>query len=319
MAGVTANEGNSIEILMSREGAQEDYEKGKTYVYVTQLFVGMFEGFLLIGIIMTWVYHFTTAPVLNYISFFHIGIVVSFVLSTIIIPLYWKFWTKKRMEKNAPSTKGAKHGLRLLLFYIILQAANAALSSASLIWRAFLFVEGCTSAIIASECTNFGYRTVEIAYLVFDPVGVVLGILGMIMGLLLRSKVGNLQYKAITVKKAYRNEKGELVGLETTAAQHNAGNSRDFAQATPPPGPLASTHQKLTQRTVTSQVPQQNLTSSAPAPSPSLPSTTTFVASAPMPIPTLAPTPTPTPPTTTARAPAPDPFQRVTFQTLSHD
>lgn len=210
MAAKTATIQAGQEISAQRQLSVDELQKGKTYVYVTQLFVGMFEGFILIAIIMTWIYEYTTAKNLVLISLFHLVLPGTFVLSMIVIPIYWKFWTKSR-EKGGG---GVKHGMRLILAYIFLQVINIGASSGSFVWRIVLFNNGCTATLIADECNNTGFRTVEIAFLTIDAAAIAFGIIGFIMGFLIRAYLGSVANRSIKVKKVFTDTSGNVSGLE---------------------------------------------------------------------------------------------------------
>lgn len=247
------------EVALLKQQSVDEIQKGKTYVYVTQLFVGMFEGFILIAIVMTWIYHFNTAKNLVLISLFHMVLPGTFVLSTIVIPIYWRFWTKSR-EKGGG---GAKHGMRLILAYIFLQVINVGASAGSLVWRIVLFNQGCAATLIADECLNVGFRTVEVAFMTIDAAGGLFGIIGFVMGFLIRNYLGAVAGRTTKVKKVFTNKGGEVTGIETAETAEARGGPRTRGQAgikhrpaafqappltssaqmiTPPPIPMASSH-----------------------------------------------------------------------------
>lgn len=199
------------ELTALKQVSVDDLQKGRTYVYVTQLFVGMFEGFILIAIVMTWIYHFNTSKTLVLISLFHIPLVGTFILSVIVIPIYWKFWTKSR-EKGGG---GVKHGQRLMLAYVLLQVANLGVSVASLAWRVVLFRQGCAATLLADECLNDGFRTVEIAFLTIDSGSILFALIGFIMGILIRAYLGQIAGRSVKVTKIFTDKSGNPTGIET--------------------------------------------------------------------------------------------------------
>lgn len=214
------------EVSVIKQQSVDEIQKGKTYVYITQLFVGMFEGFIMIAIVMTWIYHFSTAKNLVLISLFHLALPGTFILSTVVIPIYWKFWTKAR-EKGGG---GAKHGMRLILAYIFLQVINIGGSAGSFVWRLVLFNEGCAATLIADECLNPGFRTVEVAFLVIDAFGIAFGIVGFIMGFVIRVYLGSVAGRKTRVERVITDKSGTVTGIEMGETAEARGPPRTKAQ-----------------------------------------------------------------------------------------
>lgn len=210
------------EVSVIKQQSVDEIQKGKTYVYVTQLFVGMFEGFIFIAIVMTWIYHYLTAKNLVLISLFHLALPGTFILSTVVIPIYWKFWTKGR-EKGGG---GAKHGMRLILAYIFLQVVNIGGSSGSFVWRIVLFNQGCNATFIADECLNLGFGVVEVAFLVIDAFGIAFGIVGFVMGFLIRNYLGSVAGRKTQVNKVFTDKNGNVSGIELGETAEARGPTR---------------------------------------------------------------------------------------------
>jgi len=221
----------------------EEVQFGRTISYVNQIVVGVIYGFIIIAIIMTWIYHFADLTTLVWISMFEALTVVCFVLSMFIIPLYWRWWTKK----NNLQEYAHKHGLRMLLFYIIICAINAACVIGSLIWRIVLYVEGCTNSMIADECLLPQFTTVEISFIVIDCLSIAISVVGIVFGFLLRSNLMKLSTpfvppkvdnsvnagtKHVTIRTSNR---GGHAGTHTTTNAPTAHQTTHYYTPSPPP------------------------------------------------------------------------------------
>jgi hypothetical protein len=195
----------------------KDLAAVKLRVRLIQMLGGMIEGMVLVAIIMTWVYHFSTDHLLVYLSLFQIPQVATFLMSVIIIPLYYRTWVKP--TKRASRQK--KTGLRVTMAYLMLQGAVLLLGLASMVWRVIILTNDCTKA----DCAKPGHSMLEIALVVINSVSVAAAIMGCIFGGLLYDSVSHITGKTVKVVDRTVDGENNLISIDVQPVEGDSAKA----------------------------------------------------------------------------------------------
>lgn len=194
---------------------ESDFMLGKTYVNVNQLLVGIGELIIFVIIITTWIFEYEHAPTMILISLFHIPIIAAFVFSLFVIPINFKNWYS--------NGNGWRYrGRRIMLFYLTTQIFVITCIFGDLIWRLIIYQTPCVELFPVNNCTDRDFVKIAWVFFAMDISSFTLSSIGLIMGILVKSKLKNKtnyaalssSFNSLKISTTFDIEKPERKGNE---------------------------------------------------------------------------------------------------------
>jgi hypothetical protein len=106
-------------VMVAVAPTKKELESTKTVVNLIRMMIGMLQGFVVIAITMTFIYHLKTASTLVYLSLLQVPVFFAFIFSVIVIPLQYRRWVRFTGTKKAKTRSGENVVIAYILLHVL--------------------------------------------------------------------------------------------------------------------------------------------------------------------------------------------------------